>query len=166
MSRDAPTTRVYVGNLGDYGNKAEIEREFESYGAIQDVWVARNPPGFAFVEFRDYRDAEDAVRDMDGKKLCGQIVKVELSRREGRDNRFRRGAPRGRSGGRYDRSYDDRDYRGRDRSGDRYNKFGDERNGGYDRRGSPTRRSPPRRGGRSPDGGRRSRSRSPRPVRY
>jgi len=31
------------------------------------VWVARNPPGFAFVEFEDPRDAEDAVRGLDGR---------------------------------------------------------------------------------------------------
>ena len=30
------------------------------------VWVARKPPGFAFIDFDDRRDAEDAVRDLDG----------------------------------------------------------------------------------------------------
>ncbi len=33
------------------------------------VWVARKPPGFAFVEFDDLRDAQDAIRAMDGEYL-------------------------------------------------------------------------------------------------
>ena len=30
------------------------------------LWIARNPPGFAFIDFEDFRDAEDAVRKLDG----------------------------------------------------------------------------------------------------
>ena len=30
------------------------------------VWVAREPPGFAFVDFDDRRDAQDAIKDLDG----------------------------------------------------------------------------------------------------
>jgi len=30
------------------------------------VWVARRPPGYAFVEFDDRRDAIDAIRALDG----------------------------------------------------------------------------------------------------
>ena len=37
--------RVYVGDLGSGGSKPELEREFERYGALKSVWVARNPPG-------------------------------------------------------------------------------------------------------------------------
>ena len=40
------------------------------------VWVARKPPGFAFIDFDDRRDAEDAIRDLDGMYLC---VLVELA---------------------------------------------------------------------------------------
>jgi hypothetical protein len=36
-------------------------------------------PGFAFVEFEDDRDAEDAVRGLDGTTICGNRVRVEHS---------------------------------------------------------------------------------------
>lgn len=58
--------KVYVGNLGSSASKHEIENAFGKYGQLRNVWVARNPPGFAFVEFEDRRDAEDAVRALDG----------------------------------------------------------------------------------------------------
>ncbi|MGH0129335.1 UNVERIFIED_CONTAM: hypothetical protein FKN15_038561 [Acipenser sinensis] len=60
--------KVYVGNLGNNGNKTELERSFGYYGPLRSVWVARNPPGFAFVEFEDPRDAADAVRELDGSR--------------------------------------------------------------------------------------------------
>lgn len=125
MSHDRPTTRVYVGNLGSNGVKNEIEKEFERYGPLHDVWVARNPPGFAFVEFIDPRDAEDAIREMDGKRICGVTARVQLATgRTGnrRDRRFPPGRRGGRSDDRFggyrgmrdrDRFYDDRDYRRR-----------------------------------------------------
>lgn len=68
MHRDCPLDcKVYVGNLGNNGNKSELERSFGYYGPLRSVWVARNPPGFAFVEFEDPRDATDAVRELDGR---------------------------------------------------------------------------------------------------
>ena len=46
MSRDAdPAAKVYVGDLGEGGSKPELEREFEKFGPLKSVWVARNPPG-------------------------------------------------------------------------------------------------------------------------
>jgi arginine/serine-rich splicing factor 7 len=40
----------------------ELRQKFERYGELKDVWVARKPPGFAFVQFQDPANAEDAVR--------------------------------------------------------------------------------------------------------
>lgn len=31
------------------------------------VWVARRPPGYAFIDFDDRRDAQDAIRELDSK---------------------------------------------------------------------------------------------------
>lgn len=66
-SSRATDCKVYVGDLGNGAAKGELERAFSYYGPLRSVWVARNPPGFAFVEFEDPRDAEDAVKGMDGK---------------------------------------------------------------------------------------------------
>ncbi|XP_013183446.1 RNA-binding protein 1 isoform X1 [Amyelois transitella] len=80
--------KVYVGNLGTNASKYEIEKVFSKYGNIRNVWVARNPPGFAFVEFEDPRDAEDSVRGLDGTRCCGTRIRVEMS--NGRTRRDRR----------------------------------------------------------------------------
>ncbi|XP_058838930.1 uncharacterized protein LOC131694311 isoform X2 [Topomyia yanbarensis] len=83
--------KVYVGNLGSSASKHEIESAFGKYGPLRNVWVARNPPGFAFVEFEDKRDAEDAVRSLDGSRCCGTRIRVEMSSgRTRRDDRTRR----------------------------------------------------------------------------
>ena len=52
---------------GSTASKADLEDAFTCYGPLRNVWVARNPPGFAFVEFEDARDAEDAIRGLDGR---------------------------------------------------------------------------------------------------
>uniref|UniRef100_U5EUP6 Putative rbp1-like protein n=1 Tax=Corethrella appendiculata TaxID=1370023 RepID=U5EUP6_9DIPT len=86
--------KVYVGNLGSSASKHEIESAFSKYGPLRNVWVARNPPGFAFVEFEDKRDAEDSVRGLDGTRCCGTRIRVEMSsgrtRRDERNRRNRR----------------------------------------------------------------------------
>lgn len=65
--RDAPLDcKIYVGDLPRDASEKEVERAFSYYGPLKSVWVARNPPGFAFVEYEDTRDAEDAVRGLDG----------------------------------------------------------------------------------------------------
>lgn len=83
-------TKVYVGNLGDNASKRELEEEFRYFGPLQDVWVARNPPGFAFCIFEDPRDAEDAVRELDGKYIGGVKIRVELARGPSRGGRAQR----------------------------------------------------------------------------
>ncbi len=54
--------RLYVGNLADDTRERDLEDEFNRFGRIRDVWVARNPAGFAFVTFDDGRDAEVSVK--------------------------------------------------------------------------------------------------------
>ncbi|KAH9773370.1 serine/arginine-rich splicing factor RSZ21 [Citrus sinensis] len=68
-------SRVYVGNLDPRVSERDLEDEFRMFGVLRSVWVARRPPGYAFVEFDDRRDAVDAIRALDGKNGW----RVELS---------------------------------------------------------------------------------------
>nr|CAD2160295.1 unnamed protein product [Meloidogyne enterolobii] len=116
--------KVYVGGLPEDATSEELDDAFHKFGRIRKIWVARRPPGFAFVEFDDGRDAEDAVHALDGSRLCGVKVRVELAvggrggggrgGRGGGGGGFRnndyRGGGGGGGGGRYrDRSYDRRE---------------------------------------------------------
>lgn len=89
-----PDCKVYIGNLSEGASKNDVEHAFGKYGPLRNVWVARNPPGFAFVEYDDHRDAEDAVRGLDGTKIAGARVRVEMSH-----GRSRRGGFHGDRGG-------------------------------------------------------------------
>ncbi|VDO33813.1 unnamed protein product [Haemonchus placei] len=82
--RTSMDCKVYVGGLPNDATSQEIEDAFYRFGRIRKVWVARRPPGFAFVEFEDSRDAEDAVKALDGSRICGVRARVELSHGRGR----------------------------------------------------------------------------------
>ncbi|PNX58332.1 pre-mRNA-splicing factor sf2, partial [Trifolium pratense] len=51
------------------------------YGHIThiDLKVPPRPPGYAFVEFEDYQDAEDAIRGRDGYDFDGHRLRVEAA---------------------------------------------------------------------------------------
>lgn len=93
--------RVFCGDLGSRTNKFELEREFDTFGPLVDCWVARNPPGFAFIVYKHADDAERAVEELDGRTICGRRVRVEHARPTGgkKGGSFGRGYLRQRSPG-------------------------------------------------------------------
>ena len=64
MDRHVKTFPPDVENLPSDVRERELEDLFDKYGKIRDIDVRRG--GIAFVDFDDDRDAEDAVRRMDG----------------------------------------------------------------------------------------------------
>ena len=44
-------SRVYVGTLDPNVTKEQLEDEARAFGKVEDIWIARNPPGFAFITY-------------------------------------------------------------------------------------------------------------------
>nr|XP_054758603.1 serine/arginine-rich splicing factor 6-like isoform X2 [Lytechinus pictus] len=69
--------RVYVGRLSYQARERDVERFFRGFGRIREINLKN---GFGFVEFEDYRDADDAVYELNGKELVGERVIIEHAR--------------------------------------------------------------------------------------
>lgn len=69
FDRQAEGYRIFIGGVDPRVGKVELERAFDRFGNIVDVWVARNPPGFAFIVYKHLEDAEKAIRRMDRRLL-------------------------------------------------------------------------------------------------
>ncbi|KAL1474310.1 hypothetical protein MTO96_038072 [Rhipicephalus appendiculatus] len=70
------TTRVFIGHLSYQVREKDVDRFFKGYGRVGDIHLKN---GFGFVEFEDHRDADDAIKDLNGKELLGERVSVELA---------------------------------------------------------------------------------------
>jgi len=45
----------------------DLEKTFEKYGPLVEVWKTNSSPCFAFVVFRHKDDAEEAIRGLNGQ---------------------------------------------------------------------------------------------------
>ena len=137
MSR---SDELYFGNLPHDIRESEIEDFFRGFGRIRDIKIKK---GFSFVQFNDYRDAEDAKYKLDGTRFCGARVTVDFAKGGGRDGRSgrprddddrRRGGSSGFGGfrgGDRDRSFGGNDRRDRRGPGyDNQDRYGGGRDGG------------------------------------
>jgi len=70
-------TRIYVGGIPTDCRERDLDKFFRNYGRLRDCLIKN---GYAFVEFEDNRDADDAVYEMNGRELLGCRVSVEHAR--------------------------------------------------------------------------------------
>ncbi|CAI9732863.1 arginine-rich splicing factor 10-like isoform X1 [Octopus vulgaris] len=152
-----PNTSLYVRNVPEGTRPEDLRSLFGKYGPVTDVYVpvdyyTRRSRGFAYIQFEDPRDADDALYHLDASNFYGKNLQIEFARGDRKTPSQMRNKEKMRrsSLSPYRSRYYD-DY--------------------YDRRGSRrgyrSRSRSPRSRSRSPNGGstrksRRSRSRSPR----
>jgi len=56
---------VHIADLTESVSQYDVEKTFRKFGDIKEVWMAKNPPCFAFVVFKNKEDAACAVKEMD-----------------------------------------------------------------------------------------------------
>ena len=58
-----------MGNIPYSARERDVEKLFDRFGRIREVSLKN---GFGFVEFDDDRNADDAVREMDGRSFMSK----------------------------------------------------------------------------------------------
>ncbi|MBW2360003.1 MAG: RNA-binding protein [Deltaproteobacteria bacterium] len=86
--------KIYVGNLSWGVTDSELKDFFANYGTVHSAVVITDREtgrsrGFGFVEM-DAADAENAIREADGKDMGGRSLRVnEAQERQRRPQRDR-----------------------------------------------------------------------------
>jgi len=77
--------KIHVGNLSPQTNTADLQKAFETFGAVTRVNVVEDketgkPRGFAFIEMTSDEAANKAITDMHEKDMHGNAITVRAAR--------------------------------------------------------------------------------------
>lgn len=67
-------TRLFVGHLPDNFTETDLRELFTSYASLKRVDCKK---GYGYVYFEDSKDGSDAIRDVNGRIVDGEPIKVE-----------------------------------------------------------------------------------------
>lgn len=74
-----------VDNITHRTSVSQLKRLFSRYGDLGDIYVPRYPDsnmtrGFAFVRYYRKRDAEEAMRKLDGERVDGRVLSIQMAK--------------------------------------------------------------------------------------
>ena len=72
---------IYVGNLSYNMTEAELEELFGEFGTVTSARIisdrdTQRSKGFGFVEMSEKAEAEEAIKQLDGKDVGGRNLRV------------------------------------------------------------------------------------------
>jgi RNA recognition motif-containing protein len=78
-------TKLYVGNLSYETTEDDLRSLFSNVGTVTSVTLIKDRDtgrsrGFAYVELSSQSEAEQAVKNLDGKALGNREIKVNIAR--------------------------------------------------------------------------------------
>ncbi|XP_037574399.1 serine/arginine-rich splicing factor 12-like [Dermacentor silvarum] len=115
-----PNSSLFIRNVPDGTRPDDLRSLFGKYGPLTDVYIpvdyyTRRPRGFAYVQFEDLRDAEDAMYSLDRTRFYGRELEIEFAQGDRKTPSEMRGRERTRRT-RSPHSHGRHDERGRRRS--------------------------------------------------
>jgi len=118
MSR---SVSLYIRHISDNTRSDDLRYVFEKYGPVRDVYIpmdfyTRQARGFAYIEFEDERDAEEAMHELHRYRLNGREIEIEYAQGDRKSSNQMRSKY---SSGRDDRSHGSRRHRSRSRDRNR-----------------------------------------------
>ncbi len=82
--------KLYVGNISFQTDESSLEQAFSAFGNVRSAKIITDRAtgrsrGFGFVEMETDDEAQECIRNLDGKELQGRNLRVSVAR--GRDAR-------------------------------------------------------------------------------
>jgi len=74
-----PSRHLWVGGIGSSVSEEWLEEEFLKFGKIEDFKFRRDQ-NTAYVEYFKLEDASQAMKNMNGKKIGGDQLRVDFLR--------------------------------------------------------------------------------------
>lgn len=76
---------IYVGNLSYAVTEAQLKALFEEFGAVSSANLIKDKysgesKGFGFVEMDKQNEAEEAIKQLNGRPMEGRNLTVNLAR--------------------------------------------------------------------------------------
>ncbi|MGH1342681.1 MAG: RNA recognition motif domain-containing protein [Nannocystales bacterium] len=74
-------SRLFIGGLDWRVNDAELQKKLEEYGPVTDVHIVKDRDtgdsrGFGFVTMANRKDADQAIKQLDGQDFSGRNLVV------------------------------------------------------------------------------------------
>ncbi|CAJ0587857.1 unnamed protein product, partial [Mesorhabditis spiculigera] len=79
LPNEPKNAKIYIGGLPPCVTYEDLFSEFCEYGHITKIWIARKPPGFAYLYYPSMKEAKRAVMARNNTVICRNLCKVELS---------------------------------------------------------------------------------------
>merc|ERR1712083_259497 len=80
VSNNEEGYRLHVADINAECRKKDLERIFQKYGPLKEIWLASYAPFYAFIVYQAKRDAETACSRANGVSISGRRIRVSMAK--------------------------------------------------------------------------------------